>query len=467
MDDAQVSFPGWVPQWESPTSPLATSIVWGQGQVLPRHVRRSSILAALAFGAITAANMFAEFPVAVVSLLFLAGVVTWVVWFSAWRIERVGQLTILFLLINVIMGLASGGMRLSDLLSMQFWNNDGRLFVSYAPLVLLSVHRSGPRAASYALRVLIWAALPTVAQFTVYTVGFRHTGSFQGFFTHHTGAGEFYGLLAIMLLVAGAQLRSRKVTSIGGALLLPMLATGSRAALIAAACVLPFLVARYAKRRPTTLLVVPFLILVALALPFVASKATRRFEQLDANRLTESVAHGLGTIQWDDPSDKRAYGGPYWNAVWRVIFWRRAWDLFTASPFVGVGFGRYNDANTTLEGIPGFISLARGGTVESTALSAHNSILHFLAEVGVLGLCSWILIWRYVWRRCEGDPRDDPVVQALKRAMRYAIAYVMVASMLGHSFAAPSDMLILSALAGLLCVTVRSRQSSLAAAGSW
>ena len=85
-----------------------------------------------------------------------------------------------------------------------------------------------------------------------------------------------------------------------------------------------------------------------------------------------------------------------WGVRTRLALWERAWDYFQSSPFLGVGFARYNDVPVTqyrLVGIEGIASFFMGHNFDYSSGHAHNSYLHFLSETGVIGLGLLILFW--------------------------------------------------------------------------
>jgi len=79
----------------------------------------------------------------------------------------------------------------------------------------------------------------------------------------------------------------------------------------------------------------------------------------------------------------------------RFDLWERAWNLFSQSPIVGVGFGRYNDIfeNSRLQGIRGLADIYIDPNFVINDAHAHNSYLQFLSETGVLGLFLLLLFW--------------------------------------------------------------------------
>jgi O-antigen ligase len=415
----------------------------------PRERRALAWLAAGTFCAIVLANTLPAFPVAVVAALAAGGLLTAAALVVRVRVSRTALLVLAFLGWSVLSGLVGGGLRPADLLDMDFWRNDGRLFVAYVPLVLLGFHAPSLETLRLALRFMALVAAVSFTHFLVFLALGGPGPRFEGFFTHHIGAGGFFGLFATAMVVVGAETGRRRYRWLGYAVFLLMLVAGSRAALLAGAGTLGLwmVVNPLGRRSARTLL--PAVAALVLTLPWLAPDAVGRFTEYPLRELPLQMVQGAEDISWQDPAEDRIYGGPYWNAVWRVVFWRRGVELFARSPLVGVGFGRYNDSDFDTVGLEGLAAPASGGYVISSPLSAHNTVLHLLAETGLVGLVLFGLIWGRILLRTRPRPGDPDLLRGAKEATRYCILYVTLTSVFGHVFAAPSLMLFLGALAGI------------------
>jgi O-antigen ligase len=90
------------------------------------------------------------------------------------------------------------------------------------------------------------------------------------------------------------------------------------------------------------------------------------------------------------------------TGIIRLAIWDRAWYLFSQSPLLGIGFGRFNDIYSIdrsifdidrLKGVNGVIAYYANQSFNFDTAHAHNSYLQFLTETGVLGLGLLILFW--------------------------------------------------------------------------
>ena len=86
-----------------------------------------------------------------------------------------------------------------------------------------------------------------------------------------------------------------------------------------------------------------------------------------------------------------------WAVVERMAHWQAGWEMFSAHPWLGVGFGNY---------APIYPAYALPGWDEPLG-HAHNYYLNLAAETGLVGLAAYLLFWgaslREGWRavRCS------------------------------------------------------------------
>ncbi|HKS17436.1 MAG TPA: O-antigen ligase family protein, partial [Planctomycetota bacterium] len=85
----------------------------------------------------------------------------------------------------------------------------------------------------------------------------------------------------------------------------------------------------------------------------------------------------------------------------RKRVWQRGWDDFVRSPAIGVGFGRFNDADRQFTAI-GIGEIVRKARPVNSDFHAHNSYLHWMAEGGLVGLAVMVLYWALAVRRLDG-----------------------------------------------------------------
>jgi O-antigen ligase len=346
----------------------------------------------------------------------------------------------------------SGG-SLENLLSRDFLRNDGALLITYPAFFCFLGWRQTPTY-SRALWIVILTALSLMAiagsllilnaPYSYYfeplkLVGVEEMGGtqrlFYGWYHAHNTAGGAYAigcLIALAMLMEGKESpRVRRYTWVMFLCCVAGLAaTFSRSGYLAFVAGSLFLlpVRQFKKALKFALLAVAPALLLVLT--------------------SSAVSERIGTIT--DPY--------YGTNVDRLELWRWAWEGFTDSPLVGIGFGRFNDGLLQFEGVKHFVYVAvRGETINNDA-HAHNSYLHFLAEGGILGLLSVLAIWWFSWKELSFFELNLPKSQfrVFLRAARASVPAVFTMSMTEHGLGRGSVVLIAMALIGTTLASLRA-----------
>lgn len=147
----------------------------------------------------------------------------------------------------------------------------------------------------------------------------------------------------------------------------------------------------------------------------------------------------------------------------RLDFWSKAWDDFTLSPIVGIGFGRYNDERVTFEGIEHFVYVGTGGFIMNNNGHAHNSYLHFLAEGGIVGLALTMNVWWSVWMELSllGGELKKSKLHWLLSSSKSGLIAILVMSITEHMLGRGSVVLVEMALAGMALSSARVEWATL------
>jgi len=207
-----------------------------------------------------------------------------------------------------------------------------------------------------------------------------------------------------------------------------MLATvalsGSRAVLIgltAALVVMAMMQRRTAGARSTVVLIVVVIAVGALAVP----------------RVRETV---LWMVPWGGAEQVDADGDPKLsieNIESRLDYWERAAEWILASPVVGGGAFRFNDADLTFSGVRGVVYVATDGERRFDAGQAHNVYLHVAAETGLIGVVAFFAPWAWACavlarrRSTEESSPGDPSTVALDGVREFAVSMLVLAGVVG------------------------------------
>jgi O-antigen ligase len=264
---------------------------------------------------------------------------------------------------------------------------------------------------------------------------------FFGWYHAHNTAGGAYAIACVLALLFLQETKVSVNQKIFRWVLLAcclsgLLITYSRGAYIAfvvgAALILPL-------RRLSTIFKAALLVAVPAALVLALSSSL--VQRLDS------------TLDTTDP-----------HATDRYRIWSIAWGDFTDSPFIGVGYGRFNDVVAQSWGIQGIVWVSTHARIVNDDFHAHNSYLHFLAEGGILGLFLTMLVWWYAWKELSFFASHFPRSQLYwpERGAQACLAVVMVQALTEHVLGRGSVVMILDAILGMTLAAARLEAKSLA-----
>ena len=151
----------------------------------------------------------------------------------------------------------------------------------------------------------------------------------------------------------------------------------------------------------------------------------------------------------------------------RADLWRVGWRMVEDRPLLGVGAGNYATASIRYLLRPG--QLSRSDLIASTPKVAHNTYLHVLAELGVVGAVAFLGLIGFAMAsglraaRAFGRRRDASM-EMFSRAWLVALAGVLAADLfLSAEFS--KQLWLLLALGP--CLLAMAREGSAEAAGSY
>lgn len=130
--------------------------------------------------------------------------------------------------------------------------------------------------------------------------------------------------------------------------------------------------------------------------------------------------------------------------------WPRGTALFLNSPVIGSGFGSVNDLPIKLNsGLPGIISFNGSKNHFFNDAHAHHSYLHFLAEVGIIGLVVFLLFWSKLFAFIHSERTAIPA--PVKAFLLIAMFNLAIMSFTEHRITTPSNVL---PFVIILCIAV-------------
>jgi len=141
----------------------------------------------------------------------------------------------------------------------------------------------------------------------------------------------------------------------------------------------------------------------------------------------------------------------------RFRLWGEAFDDIAASPFIGIGFSRFNDRMVDFHGIKGLYWVGVGGEIINDDSNAHNSYLHFLAEGGIVGLLLTLRIWWLAWAELSffQSRLIRSKLRGLHKAAKACLVALLMLSFTEHMLGKGSVVMVLMSLVGMTLATSR------------
>lgn len=359
-------------------------------------------------------------------------------------VDRIFVVLLLNLGYWLVSGLVTGGIKPAMLANPQYLMAEGRGFLYYIPLFTLSVAVVGNAQLSQVIRVVYAMGIAVLLLFVVWLLvrpGFisgGRAGNFYGFVTSHTGAGTLFGIIGAFLAVYGHQVGRRPIIYLGLAMVLPVFGSASRQAIVGLLAVLGWYVIRLGRARLIAYAGVLMAVSIAL-MPVLTPHTWERTAGLFNKESVEAVFTTLEKSNWE-PGLTPEVEGRHFNVLARFLYWEYAVRQIAKSPYIGSGFGRFNDTEAQFVGEPGVLRIATSGPASPIQLQAHNSYLHLWAELGVLGLGLMLWLWWAMYRELRVTERclvAAPDIAAYFVACQGLIIFVLACSMFGHAFASP------------------------------
>jgi O-antigen ligase len=365
------------------------------------------------------------------------------------KIDGVGLLVLANFIYWLVSGFIVGAVDPFSFLILDFYDGDARVFLSYVSLLYFCVSKVTFQNLEFVIKTFRWVAIlsivlcmlwfPTKTRFLAVNEGVL----FTGFITSHTGAGTFYGAVAIILFFCGYIAKNKPCLTLSLLMVIVVITTASRATLVGMALIALWYISRNFKTKNIVIFSMIGSLLI-LVMPLIASGTfLRMFSLLDWNTLTHIQDHmALGPTSWQPGDEAFELGEGDGNVMSRIILWGYALHQFIQSPVIGIGWGRFNDVNNVLSGISGVVDLALQGEQRFNVSSAHNSYLQLLCESGLVGLWLLMKVWWTLYQRLAKAKQDfshHPFLLGYYTGCQALILFTFTAAFFGHTLAAPAN----------------------------
>lgn len=313
-----------------------------------------------------------------------------------------------------------------SLFDYNFYRRDGNVFITFPALLTLLLFEYKLNINKLFDSFIFFVTFINIILLVISV----HHGEYYRLFLAHNAAGGFLMMIASFSL---GKLLS-KVTLLNIFVLiinfLSLLATDSRGSLLGffSAAIMLFCYIKGNEKKAVLLFCLAQLFLYA----WLYNNAPYNFLDMEFDHYDSELLDVYGIFE-------RA-----WTFVTRGFYiWPRAIYLFLQSPFLGTGFGSYNDLPYHFIGIENLF-VYNDSVLIYDDHHAHNTFLHVLAENGILGLCL-LLSFIYSCNKYIKKITNKHIMYSLYLGLWAAI----FSSVTEHRFFTPSQMLPFVFLFGL------------------
>lgn len=375
-------------------------------------------------------------------------------------IDRISALVLANYGLWLTSGLLTGSVSLQALTSEDFWSGEGRIFLYYLPIIGLGTLSFGGSQLNFfyqTCKVLIFAGLCLLSVSVLtnnpgLSMGGDSGRMFVGLMTSHTGAGTFWASITLFMLIVGMHTDNRGDFVWGFLALMLVLATDSRQSFVSLFAAVIWYCFR--QRRLGPILGLAALVAIAVLLAGFTNSMRHRWTELKDTRTLDRVIETLKHI--DGASELTLLGSDTdnFNIDARVYLWGYSLDLIKKSPFVGIGYGRFNDQDRIFRGLNGYFFVQTGGTmshseqndIQANAIvnpgNAHNSYLHIFAENGIVGLFLLLFLWWNLYQHLESGRLPYGALNRFEQGCLFAFQALLISALVGalfgHALASPA-----------------------------
>lgn len=327
-------------------------------------------------------------------------------------------------------------------ISYDFYRYDGNFFISYLPLLFfpfISLNTNPSKILrSFAFFVIVVNSLIyfpflflTRGEALFHPAEFGNT--FSPFFKATNASGGFYSIIATIFIIF--YYNEKKIIYLFCLFLVLMFlwSTTSRGSILGVIVGFIFFYEYKRKRKFLIYLIVSLILIVQLVIIYNTYPIYKKYLFQSENIAEDTRV--LIENRYDDPDTKQA------NIYIRAFdTWPRATALFLNSPIVGSGFGSVNDLPLTFDrGIPHLFSFNDSKKKYFNDSHAHHSYLHFLAEMGIVGLSLFLLFWFNLFKFISSSKFNADMV--VKDFLHISMFNLSIMSFTEHRITTPSNVL--------------------------
>jgi len=331
----------------------------------------------------------------------------------------------------------------TSLTEYDFYRRDGKVFVTYSPLLILSLFKFNINLKSIVRKFIIFSSLSNVVFLVIYavtggTILRYEPGIYNFLFETHNAAGGFLATISAFSVGFYCYKKERLFLILSLSNLAGLYFTDSRGSILA--LLLSWFIVLVIKGRYfklTLIILIAFQIILLLWLYLNAAPNFLTTESFAINGFSLEQINRGGTF-----------------IIRGFYLWPKAIYLFLHSPLLGTGFGSYDDRPYLLKGIRYIFQLNFPKVFVHSDAHAHHSFLHVLAETGIVGFSLLFYFLKQVRQFIV-----DITLPPLKTALNLTFWIIIISSLTEHRLFTPSQMLPFTIILGLAIAKSRYDRS--------
>lgn len=330
-----------------------------------------------------------------------------------------------------------------QVISFDFYRRDGNFFITFFPLLVLSV---------CSIKFDIWRILNVFV--IVSTIGnvvglirffLGGTPEYFMLFTAHNAAGGFLAMLSIVNFFVAIRhkdgLTSLFFLFCFAINVFGLYLTNSRGSLLPLIiAVLVYACMRFNDKIDIWVISLIFIAILIFVGLIVYVRGAHVIVELEGFKVPKEY-YSNGFYRFIFSILNRS-----WTMISRLFYlWPRAFYLFLQSPILGIGFGGYNDTDYNLVGIKGVWTINFSPEMINSDAHAHNTYFHLLAETGIIGFILFVFL--VIAMRNKIFKEKD---KGLKWMLFIMLVFALGSSFFEHRFYTPSQMIPFILILGMV-----------------
>jgi len=318
-----------------------------------------------------------------------------------------------------------------QLIMYDFFRRDGNVFITFAPLLILSLIKANIDLDKIVRFFIYWSTLVNFVFIIIFLVTggtiFFYEPIYHFLFNAHNAAGGFLGFLTALSVGYLFGTRKKRFFLLSGINGFGLYLTDSRGSILG--LIVAFIIVIILKDKKTKFLVSSLIIFQVIFLGWFYVKVS------PSGFLSNQFFYQ--EIGLDIERASTIFARVYY-------LWPRGIYLFLQSPIFGTGFGSYNDTPYNLYGLSHVLKINLTENIRLGDNHAHHTFVNVLAETGIVG---FLLLFIFL-TKVRTFIKTIKLLP-LQKGLLIAFWFNIVSSFTEHRLFTPSQMLPFCIILGL------------------